>query len=202
MHKLTKSILITPFTISLFIVVPTTQAEAISGPKVPAKLIHLSNFYENKFGGPSTKYKGSIPKRSMTKMLMLGWKSFGYSQEVAQRKAKKNYKQVMLESGARPYAVQALCDVNGCPKNNPNVAGGLFQFIPAIFKQWRVGDYSNRFRPVSNILATINAQINADALYTDGLVDGKGPRKIKILAGQGGWGPSGGTNPYKNPVLK
>jgi hypothetical protein len=194
MNKLIKPILITLFAISLFIVVPATQAEA--GLKVSPKLVKLGNHYQKKFGGPSTKYKGRIPKGSMITMLTLGWKSFGYSNAQAERRAKLNYKQVMAETGARPYAVQGLCDVNGCP-GDKTAAGGLFQFIPATFKNAKIRGYNNRFNAADNILAVINIQVNAKTIYTTGALDGKGARKIKILAGQGGWGFSGLKNPYR-----
>lgn len=191
MHKLTKSILITLLTFSLFIIIPTTQAQA--GLKVSPKLVKLGKHYQKKFGGPSTKYKGRIPKGSMITMLTLGWKSFGYSNAQAKRRAKLNYKQVMVESGARPYAQQSIGDdVNGFS------GGGLFQLIPATFKKWKIPGYNNRFNATDNILAVINIQINSNYMvYGADPGTPKNPKKVKVLSGKDGWYWVGGKNPYR-----
>jgi hypothetical protein len=189
MNKLTKVILITLFTVPLFIIVPVAQAQA--GPKVSPKLVKLGKHYQKKFGGPSTQFKGSIPKSSMIKMLTLGWKSFGYSNAQAQRRAKLNYKQVMVESSARPYAKQSSHDGSGL------YGGGLFQLIPATFKKWQIPGHSNRFNATDNILATINIQINSRyMLYAKNPGTPKNPKKVKVLSGKGGWYWVGGKNPY------
>jgi hypothetical protein len=94
-------------------------------------------------------------------------------------------KQVERESGFRPNVLQGyIGDVND---NNP--AGGLVQFIPETFQTWKVDGFDDRFNPLDNLLAAVNAQVNADSITTN--------CGVRILNGCSGWGPNGGTNPYK-----
>ena len=165
--------------------------------RLSSKLIKLGKFYKKKWGEPSAEYKGAIPKKVLVQMLTEIWLAFGVNPRQAKINAQANYKQVRSESSGRPYATQGMCDVNGCP-GDPNIAGGLLQFIPGTFNTWKVAGFNDRFNAVDNLLAGVNAQVNSDSLWVTGTLDGKGYRKVKVLAGQGGWGPSGGGNPYKS----
>lgn len=158
------------------------------------KLIALGDYYKKKFGKPSPSSTGAIPKKKLIQMLNEIWLTFGASKRQAKLNAAANYKQVMSESGGRPAVVQGIIDVN----SGGNEAGGLFQFIPGTFDTWAVKGFNDRFNAVDNLLAGVNAQVNSDTIYTTGAIDGGGSRQIKVLAGQGGWGPSGGSNPYLN----
>lgn len=162
--------------------------------RISRQLIKLGDMYKKKFGPPSTAYKGAIPKKTLIKMLKAIWIAFGATPRQAQKNAEANYQQVVIESSGRPYAIQTVVDVN----SGGNEAGGLFQFIPGTFDTWKVAGFNDRFNAVDNLLAGVNAQVNSDTLYTTGAADGGGSRTVKVLAGQGGWGPSGGRNPYLN----
>jgi SLT domain-containing protein len=69
-----------------------------------------------------------------------------------------------------------------------NKAGGLFQMIPQVFNKWSVSGFNNRFRPLDNSLAVVNAQINARQILNEG---------GRILSGKSGWTAAGGRNACK-----
>jgi len=115
--------------------------------------------------------------------LLASWKAFGATDAQATNWTTLNQKQIMRESSNCPNILQGIIgDVND---NNP--AGGLFQFITGTFNTWMVKGHDNRFNPLSNILAAVNAQVNAACIT----------KTKRILDGSSGWGPQGGTNPYK-----
>lgn len=118
-----------------------------------------------------------MPKKDIVKLLTVAWTAFGLRGGELASVVSKNYAQVGRESGGRPYILQGLIgDVND---NNP--AGGLFQFIPSTFEHWKVDGFDDRFNPLDNILAAVNAQVN-------------GP--YYILDGSSGWSPPLSENPY------
>lgn len=118
-----------------------------------------------------------MPPKLLLRMLVVAWKAFGASERVAQRNAELNLAQIMRESGGRPYVLQGyIGDVN-----DHNPAGGLFQFTKGTFEHWKVDGYNDRFNPIDNILAAVNAQVN-------------GP--YRILDGTSGWSPPFSHNPY------
>jgi len=118
-----------------------------------------------------------IPKRDIEKLLRAAWSAFGYRGQELNMVVTLNYAQVGLESGGRPYILQGIIgDVN-----DDNPAGGLFQFIPSTFDHWNVDGFNDRFNPLDNILAAVNAQVN-------------GP--YPTLNGRGGWSPPFSENPY------
>lgn len=118
-----------------------------------------------------------MPKKDIMALLRVAWAAFGAKGKEIQRNAALNYQQVMHESGGRPYIMQGyIGDVND---NNP--AGGLFQFIVGTFNHWKVDGFDDRFNPLHNILAAVNAQVN-------------GP--YPILSGGSGWSPPFSPNPY------
>jgi hypothetical protein len=118
-----------------------------------------------------------VPKKNLIKMLKAAWYAFGYRGQELNYVVSKNYDQISLESGGRAYILQGLIgDVND---NNP--AGGLFGFLDSTMEHWKVDGYNDRFNPLDNILAAVNAQVN-------------GP--YKILDGSMGWSPPLSENPY------
>jgi len=124
-----------------------------------------------------------LPSATVKGYLLAVWKAFGADDKQAADWTAKNMKQVQRESSDCPNILQGIIgDVND---NNP--AGGLFQFITGTFDTWKVKGHDNRFNPLSNILAAVNAQVNADCIT----------KTKRILDGSSGWGPQGGTNPYK-----
>lgn len=120
-----------------------------------------------------------MPKETVVKMLRASWTAFGVKDDARLSDyVTKNYAQINRESGSRPNVLQGyIGDVND---NNP--AGGLFQFIPGTFNTWKVDGFNDRFNPLDNILAAVNAQTNSGMGY--------------ILSGASGWGPGSGANPY------
>lgn len=118
-----------------------------------------------------------MPKRDIVRLLTVAWEAFGAKGSTLDNNVTLNYAQVGRESGGRPYVLQ---DFIG-DENDNNPAGGLFQFIPSTFEHWKVDGYNNRFNPLDNILAAVNAQVN-------------GP--YSILDGSSGWSPPLSTNPY------
>jgi hypothetical protein len=118
-----------------------------------------------------------MPKRSIRYLLKESWQAFGFRGRALDRRVAKNYQQIGRESGGRPYIKQGyIGDVND---NNP--AGGLFQLIPETFKHWKVNGFNDRFNPLDNILAVVNAQVN-------------GP--MKTLDGSSGFATPWSKNPY------
>jgi hypothetical protein len=118
-----------------------------------------------------------MPKGDIVKLLTVAWKAFGARGAELRNNVTLNYSQVGRESGGRAYILQGyIGDVND---NNP--AGGLMQFIPGTFDHWNVDGFNDRFNPLDNILATVNAQVN-------------GP--YPILDGSSGWSPPFSENPY------
>lgn len=159
---------------------------------VPASVKKFNNAYARKHG-PTRKRGVSIGATKTKTILYYAWRSFGYSKKVSGKRAILNARQARIESGYRANQIQTALGIN----KKGSRAGGLFQFISPTFNDWKVRGYTNRFAPLDNSLAAVNAQINAKYLYTTGTVDNKGARKINILAGQGGWAPSGGSNPCR-----
>lgn len=158
---------------------------------IPASVKKFSKTYIRKHR-PSTRGVSIGASKTRT-ILYYAWRSFGYSKKVSAKRAILNSRQVRIESGYRANQIQLGLGIN----KKGGRAGGLFQFISPTFNDWKVRGYTNRFAPLDNSLAAVNAQINAKHLYTTGAVDNKGARKINILAGQGGWAPSGGSNPCR-----
>jgi hypothetical protein len=118
-----------------------------------------------------------MPKEDIVKLLVVAWTAFGARGEELTTNVTKNYAQIGRESGGRPYILQGFIgDVN-----DTNPAGGLMQFIPGTFDHWKVDGFNDRFNPLDNILATVNAQVN-------------GP--YYILDGSSGWSPPFSENPY------
>jgi len=118
-----------------------------------------------------------IPKRDIVFLLTSAWTAFGKRGAELHRNVTLNYAQIGLESGGRPYLMQGIIG----DENDDNPAGGLMQFIPSTFDHWKVDGFNDRFNPIDNILATVNAQVN-------------GPNPI--LDGSSGWSPPFSTNPY------
>lgn len=120
-----------------------------------------------------------MPKKHLLALLRVAWYAFGVRGEELNRNVAINYQGVFDESGGRPYILQSiyLHDPN---YNNP--AGGLFGFIPEAFDYWKVDGFNDRFNPLDNILAGVNAQVNAPYPIYDG----------------GGWSPgTSRPNPYR-----
>jgi hypothetical protein len=129
-----------------------------------------------------------MPKKDLVRLLTVAWQAFGKKGGELRAAVEANYKQIGRESGGRPYILQGyIGDVND---NNP--AGGLMQFIPGTFDTWKVSGFNNRFNPLDNILAAVNAQVNASSIA------GAGPGNI--LDGRSGWSPVMG--PRGNPYAK
>jgi hypothetical protein len=123
------------------------------------------------------KNRSPVPKKDIVKILTAVWAAFGARGQELRNNVSANYAQIGLESGGRPYILQGFIgDVND---NNP--AGGLMQFIPSTFEHWKVDGFDDRFNPLDNILAAVNAQVN-------------GP--YPILDGSSGWSPPFSKNPY------
>lgn len=121
--------------------------------------------------------RSPMPKDDIIRLLVVAWTAFGYTGDELDERVTKNYAQVGRESGGRPYILQGyIGDVN-----DTNPAGGLFQFIPSTFDHWKVDGFNDRFNPLDNILAAVNAQVN-------------GP--YPILDGSLGWSPPFSDNPY------
>lgn len=121
--------------------------------------------------------RSPMPKKDIVRLLVVAWSAFGYSGDELEERVTKNYAQVGRESGGRPYILQGyIGDVN-----DTNPAGGLFQFIPSTFDHWNVDGFDDRFNPLDNILAAVNAQVN-------------GP--YPVLDGSSGWSPPFSDNPY------
>jgi len=130
-----------------------------------------------------------MPKETVRAMLVSAWKAFGFRSYDAERYATRNMRQIRIESAFIPYILQSR-DLKDANQYNP--AGGLFQFIPESFAAWRLPGYGDRFNPLANIIAAVNAQVNADRIlaargsFPGGVLDGR----------HGGWGMSG-TNPCR-----
>ena len=118
-----------------------------------------------------------MPKEDIVKLLVVAWTAFGARGGELESNVTKNYAQVGRESGGRPYILQGF--IGDANDNNP--AGGLMQFIPGTFDHWKVDGFDDRFNPLDNLLATVNAQVN-------------GP--YYILDGSSGWSPPFSENPY------
>jgi hypothetical protein len=155
--------------------------------QIPRSIVALAATYRSNKGKYKPRRDGSnedaslgrhpIPKKDLIKMLTAAWSAFGVRGAELSRNVTANYAQIGLESGGRPYILQGyIGDVND---NNP--AGGLMQFIPSTFDHWKVDGFNDRFNPIDNILATVNAQVN-------------GP--YPILNGSSGWSPPMSENPY------
>lgn len=69
-------------------------------------------------------------------------------------------------------------------------AGGLVQFVDTTYLFWHVkGTPVDKFNPVSNLAAAINAQVNAQSMSP-------ACQTNRVLNGCGWWGPGKGINPY------
>lgn len=150
---------------------------------IPRKIVAIAAKWRSNKGRLKPRRDGTppadkpMPPKLLMRMLVVSWKAFGASERRAVENAKLNLAQIMRESGGRPYVLQGyIGDVN-----DDNPAGGLFQFIPSTFAHWKVDGYDDRFNPLDNILAAINAQVN-------------GPHYI--LNGSSGWSPPLSRNPY------
>lgn len=151
--------------------------------EIPRRAVLLAAKYRSNKG----KYKprrdtpdrnrSPMKKEDIIYLLEVAWKAFGMRGEDLRMRVSKNYSQVGRESGGRPYILQGyIGDVN-----DTNPAGGLFQFIESTFAHWKVDGFDDRFNPLDNILAAVNAQVN-------------GP--YYILDGSSGWSPPFSENPY------
>jgi hypothetical protein len=155
--------------------------------KIPRSIVELAAKYRSNTGKYKPRRDGSneddrlgrhpIPKKDLIKMLTAAWSAFGVRGQELQQNVTLNYAQIGRESGGRPYILQGFIgDVN-----DTNPAGGLMQFIKSTFNHWKVDGFNDRFNPIDNILATVNAQVN-------------GP--YPILNGSSGWSPPFSNNPY------
>jgi len=149
---------------------------------IPRDIALLAAKYRSKSGkyrprrDPDKNYS-PMPKKDIVRILTAVWSAFGVRGQELRNKVTLNYAQIGLESGGRPYILQGyIGDVND---NNP--AGGLMQFIPFTFNHWKVDGFNDRFNPLDNILAAVNAQVN-------------GP--YPTLDGSSGWSPPFSRNPY------
>ncbi len=140
---------------------------------------------------PSTSPSGALSNETLIKYLTTVWMAFGEPKPRAEANARANLAQVIQESGGRSHAIQTVIDVN----SGGNEAGGLVQFIPPTFDYWKVDGFDDRFSPLDNLLAAVNAQVNADSIATTG-------GTVEVLSGTGGWGPVGGSNPYSTGGVK
>ncbi len=123
--------------------------------------------------------RSPMPKKEIVAILRAVWAAFGARGQELNTNITLNYAQVSRESGGRPYILQGY--IGDANDNNP--AGGLMQFIPSTFDHWNVDGFNDRFNPLDNILAAVNAQVN-------------GP--YPILDGSSGWSPPFSDNPYSS----
>jgi hypothetical protein len=119
-----------------------------------------------------------MPPRDVRRLLRVSWRAFGYHGNALRVRVARNYRQVMRESGRRPAVLQGyIGDVN-----DHRPAGGLFQFITPTMRHWHVAGRTDRFNPLDNILAAVNAQAH-------------GP--YYVLNGRSGWSPPLSRNPLR-----
>lgn len=120
----------------------------------------------------------TMPARDVRRLLRVSWRAFGYRGAPLRVRVARNYRQVVRESGRRPAVLQGyIGDVN-----DHHPAGGLLQFIAPTMRHWHVGARSDRFNPLDNLLAGVNAQAH-------------GPHYI--LNGRSGWSPPYSRNPLR-----
>jgi hypothetical protein len=121
----------------------------------------------------------TMPKRQVKKLLRVSWRAFGFRGHRLRVRVARNYRQVVRESGARPAVLQGFIgDVN-----DHRPAGGLLQFTASTFNHWKVRGHNDRFNPLDNLLAGVNAQVH-------------GP--YPVLRGASGWSPPMVRNPLKS----
>jgi hypothetical protein len=149
---------------------------------IPRSTLKLAAKYRERAGKPArhgaqrraAHYR--IPPRDVKRLLRASWKAFGYRGHALETRVAANYRQVCRESQRRPAVLQGyIGDVN-----DRRPAGGLMQFVTPTFKHWKVGRRGDRFNPLDNILAAVNAQVHGDT---------------RILNGHSGWSPPLRHNP-------
>jgi hypothetical protein len=150
---------------------------------IPRDLVRLAARYRSDTGKwKPTKDKNApkMPREHIIRLLRGVWEAFGLSGAQLEEAVAKNYRRIMQESSGSPQAIQRIEDINSRTGNH---ARGLFQFTPPTFAAWKVDGYDDIYNPLDNILAAVNAQVNSLGYFLD--------------SNGMGWGPRGGTNPYK-----
>jgi hypothetical protein len=149
---------------------------------VPREAVRLAAKHRRKAGKPARTGSGrhaahyKIPKSDVKYLLRVSWAAFGYRGHALHVRVARNYRQVVRESERRPAVLQGFIgDIN-----DRRPAGGLLQFTHATFNHWRLWGHNDRFNPLDNLLAGINAQVH-------------GP--YHILSGRSGWSPPLVRNP-------
>jgi hypothetical protein len=156
---------------------------------VPRWAIELAAKHRDRAGKPAR--PGShrraadyrMPARDVRRLLRMTWAAFGYRGRPLEKRVNRNAAQIERESADRPAVMQGFIgDVN-----DHNPAGGLMQFIPGTFHHWQVGHRGDRFNPLDNILAAVNAQAHG---------------ATPILDGSSGWSPPMRHNPLRGRAVR
>ena len=149
---------------------------------LPQSALTMAAEHRRQAGKPSRPGSGRrgstyrMPAADVQQLLRVTWRAFGFRGRSLSRRVAANYRQVRRESTRRPAILQGFIgDVN-----DHRPAGGLMQFTAPTFRHWRVGLRRDRFNPLDNILAAVNAQVHAPH---------------PILSGRSGWSPKLRKNP-------
>ena len=121
-----------------------------------------------------------MPEKEVRYLLTAAWYAFGVRGQELNYNVSANMKQSYLEVGWAPYLEQSIYLIDG---NENDPARGMFGFIPPTFDFWKVDGFNDIYNPLDNILAAVNAQVNAPH---------------PILDGSSGWSVAEdpGSNPY------
>ena len=114
---------------------------------------------------PISRSGKAMPKSVTIRLLTHAWEAFGAPEAKAKDNANKNYGRIQQESGNKPNQAQLISDVNSA---SGHPAQGLFQYVPSTFDSWKVDGFNDILNPLDQILATVNAQVNATPVPTDG----------------------------------
>jgi hypothetical protein len=151
---------------------------------LPQSALRLAAEHRKRAGTPArigTHRKGAhykMPARDVKRLLGTVWRAFGYHGKSLDRRVARNYRQIRRESMRRPAVLQGFIgDVN-----DHRPAGGLLQFVTPTFHAWQVGRRGDRFNPLDNILAAVNAQAHGGN---------------RVLDGRSGWSPKMRHNPLR-----
>jgi hypothetical protein len=167
---------------------PLASPTAPANVKVDADIVELAKKNTHAAGAHRGRCDAGkrLSEADVKKFLTAAWKGFGATDAQVTEFVDRNIKQVKLESTFCPNVLQGV--ITGDPNNN-NPAGGLFQFIPGTFNAWKLSQFpDDRFNPLSNILAAVHAQVNADCIWP--------AAQGRVLQGTSGWSP-GNKSPAK-----
>jgi len=157
----------------------SSQTCKFNASTIPTALKNYNQLYAQKHKPTAKKQaKAKLRPDVARKILFVAWKSFGTSNKLASSASSRNLKQANQESGLQGNIIQQPLGLNV----GRNRAGGLFQVLPTTFASWKVPGFNNRFAPLSNALAVVNAQVNS---------------QMSILDGSSGWAPGPGSNPCR-----